>query len=91
MIKSIKHRGLKKFATKGDASGLNPKWIKRIKRILVALDQADKVEDLNDLNLRLHQHKGDAAGTFSLDVTRNFRITFKYDGGFTDVDLKDPH
>jgi proteic killer suppression protein len=41
---------------------------------------------------RLHQLKGDRAGTSSVWVSGNWRITFKFAGGDAhDVDLEDYH
>ncbi len=41
---------------------------------------------------RLHQHKGDRKGIWSVDVSGNYRIFFKFEDGYAyDVDLGDPH
>ena len=51
---------------------------------------------ISDIDLvpgwRLHQLKGDLAGCWSLTVTRNWRLTFRFeDGDAHDLDLLDYH
>jgi toxin HigB-1 len=47
MIVSIYHKGLKRFWTKKDSSGLPAGQLRKIKFILELLDSADKVSDMN--------------------------------------------
>jgi proteic killer suppression protein len=90
--KHIKHKGLKRLAETGDARGINPSWLPRVKQVLFALDVAVSVEELRLPHFRLHQLKGDRQGTYSIWVTKNQRITFKWRAfGPYDVDLEDYH
>lgn len=88
----VKHKGLRRLAFDGDERGVQKEWLPRIKRILNALDVAVSPQELNLPGWRLHELKGDRAGTWSVRVTRNYRITFRWsDGGPLDVDLEDYH
>ena len=92
MIKSFKSKGLEKLFTRGDGSKLNQAHLKRIRRILLILNNAKILEDVNIPGLRLHKLKGDLKNKYSLDVSGNFRIHFKFvDGDIEDVDYEDTH
>ncbi len=54
MIKTIKHKGLKLFYSHGDVSKLTPDMVDKIGDILTALDNADRVEDMDQPYFRLH-------------------------------------
>ena len=47
MIGSIRHKALRNYWTKGQATGLNAKWIRKLRRILAALEAADEPEGMN--------------------------------------------
>ena len=94
MIQSIKHKGLKLYWTKGDASKLPADSLNKIRRILDAIDNAQSVP--NDFepfkNWRIHPLKGNLNGFWSLDVTGSWRIIFRFMGGNAeDLDLLDTH
>ncbi len=46
MIRSIRHKGLQRFWSRGDASGLRPVWVSKIGYLLDALDQVRKPQEL---------------------------------------------
>jgi proteic killer suppression protein len=54
--------------------------VRRVRQILLALEVAKRVDDLDQPGLRLHQLKGDRRGTYAVDASANFRITFGWDG-----------
>lgn len=91
MIKSIKHRGLKRFTTRGDSSKLPIQNTARVRRIILALDAAFEPESLDLPGFRFHELKGERKGTYSVSVSGNWRLTFKWDDGAIDVDLEDYH
>ena len=92
MIQSIKHRGLKRLWERGDESRLPTEQIRKIRRILVLLDEAENLEEINLPGYRLHELKGDLRGHHSLRVTGNYRITFQLEAGQVfDVDYMDYH
>jgi proteic killer suppression protein len=61
--------------------------------MLFALDSAATIADIGAMpGWRLHALKGDLAGQWSLTVTRNWRLVFKFeDGHALDLDLVDYH
>lgn len=65
----------------------------RIRRVLGILDAAGSIETLNLLpGMRLHPLKGDLDGFWSVSVSGNWRIIFRFETtDFYDVDLVDYH
>lgn len=96
MIVNFKNKGLKLLWTKGDKSKLPPQVVDNVLRILNIIHYLDTVpEDLLDLPFfNIHPLKGDLQGTWALNVTKNWRITFKFDNSKSeaiDVDFEDYH
>ncbi len=92
MIRTFKHRGLERFFKKGDHRGIIAKSEGRIERILDRLDAAIRAEDMNLPGFRFHGLVGTRKGTYSVTVTGNWRITFRFDGeDAVEVDLEDYH
>ena len=92
MIKSFKHKGLKGLYEKGRTRGINPQWLKRIRAVLARLDAARSPGDMDMPGLDLHPLKGELKGHWAVDVTGNWRITFRFEGEDAhDVDLTDYH
>lgn len=92
MIRTFRHRGLERFFTKGDHKGILAKSEARIERMLDRLDTATKPDDMSLPGYRFHRLTGDRKNTYSVTVTGNWRITFRFDGeDAIDVDLEDYH
>lgn len=94
MIKSFKHKGLEKFFTTGSTKGIQAIHKDKLALILVALNRAKYIEDLNIPSFRLHQLKGDMSNLWSVTVQSNWRITFEFDKETQNVyivDYKDYH
>jgi proteic killer suppression protein len=92
VIVGFRHRGLKRFFESGDTRGLNPNHAPKIRRILARLQAATSVRDLDAPGLRLHPLKGGRKGQWAVDVDRNWRITFSFDGrDCDDVNYEDYH
>ena len=92
MIKSFKHRGLKLFHEQSNGKLLNPDHLKRIRRLLDALDAVSDVNSLNYQGNYLHELKGQQKGIWSMRVSGNWRITFRFiEGHAYDVNLEDYH
>jgi toxin HigB-1 len=88
----IKHKGLRLLYEDDDASKLNPDWVSRLRRILAALNVITSPAEMDLPGYGFHELKGKRKGTYSLTVTRNWRVTFGWDpDGPTDVDLEDYH
>lgn len=81
MIKSFKHKGLKKLYTKGDTSGVIQNHVKKLRNILVRLDFAKTIQDIDFPGSNLHQLTGDLNGQWSVKVNGNWRIFFKFKNG----------
>ncbi len=92
MIRSFRNRGLKRMYRNGDPSGVPPPQAKRIALVLADLDAARKPSDLGLPGYRLHPLKGDRRGYWSIRVSANWRIVFRFEGSDAhDVDLVDYH
>lgn len=81
MIKSFKHKGLKRFFETGDHSGIQSKHQKRLRLQLGALNTAKVIEDMDLPGYDLHKLKGDRKGCWSITVNGNWRITFEFEDG----------
>lgn len=92
MIKSLKHRGLKRLYEKGDKNGIRADQLETVNRILTLLDSATTPQGLDLPRYRLHPLKGEMNGYWAVTVSANWRIIFKFeDGNAVDVELIDYH
>jgi len=94
-IRNVVHRGLKRFIQRNDASGLAPAVVERVSNIVTFLQEMEDAQELRDIpSWKAHQLTGDRKGTWSLTVTRNWRITFRIDQTgkeILDLDYEDYH
>lgn len=91
MIKSIRHKGLKKLFEEDNASGVNSEHVSKLKNILATLHAAKTIEHMNLPGFRLHQLKGELKGYWAVTVRANWRVIFRFDGDAEDVDYVDYH
>ena len=92
MIRSFKHRGLKRLYERGDRSGIRPDLLDTVEDILARLDEADAPQALNLPGYRLHPLKGDLSGFWSVTVRANWRVIFRFQGADAfDIELIDYH
>lgn len=92
MIRSFKHRGLRRLYERDDRSGIRRDLLSRVENILARLDVATTPQALNLPGYRLHSLKGDLKGFWSITVSANWRIVFRFDGDDAiDVELIDYH
>jgi proteic killer suppression protein len=92
MIRSFKHRGLKRLYERGDRSGIRPDLLDIVEDILARLDKADILQAMNLPGYRLHSLKGDLKGLWAVTVRANWRIIFRFEGNDAfDVELIDYH
>lgn len=92
MIQSFRHRGLKAFYERGRTQGIDPRLMRRVRAILARLDAGAEPRDMNQPGLRLHALRGDLKGFWSVEVSGNWRLIFRFeDGDARDVDLLDYH
>jgi toxin HigB-1 len=92
MIRSFRDRGLREFFTTGNPRRLSVQNPARIRRILLALNDAARPEDMNIPGFRFHPLKGQQAGRYAVDASGNWRVTFGwFESDAIDVDLEDYH
>ena len=92
MIKSFTHKGLRKFFETGSFVGIQPGHKQNLRMKLIGLDTATCLEDMNSPGWRLHSLSGNREGFWAIDVSRNWRIVFKFsDGNAFIVDYEDYH
>ena len=92
MIQTFRHRGLKRLYERGDPSQVRADQAQRIALALADLDDANKPSDLDLPGYRLHPLKGDLKGFWSISISANWRISFRFEEGDAyDVDLVDYH
>ena len=89
----IRHKGLRALAEEGRAQQVPRQLAPRLRRVLTALDEARHPGDLATRpGYRLHPLKGDMAGLWSISVSGNWRVVFRFkDNEVVDVDLVDYH
>ena len=92
MIKSFRHKGLRRFYETGSTAGVQTSHKKRLRIQLIALDTAVTIEDMDIPGFKLHSLKGDRKGLWSVSVSGNWRITFDFrDGNAHIVNYEDYH
>lgn len=92
MIVGFQHKGLKRLFEKGDAGGIRPDLLDKVRTILLQLDEAATIEDMRLTSFHLHALKGGLKGLWSVTVRANWRIIFRFDDGTADdVELIDYH
>ena len=92
MIESFRHKGLRALYESDNRQKVLAAHAEKIGRILARLNETGKVQDMGLPGLKLHPLKGDRAGTWSVWVPGNWRITFRFESGNAfDVDLVDYH
>lgn len=92
MIKSFRHKGLKQLFENGEIKGINPNHAEKARRILFTIDKAKEIRELNKPSYRLHPLKGKMKDLWAVDVSENYRITFKFENGDAYIlDYQDYH
>lgn len=76
----------------GDKSRIGAALVAKVERVLLVLDAADSPQDLDLPGFRLHPLKGDLKGFWSVTISGNWRLIFRFENGEAlDVDLIDYH
>jgi proteic killer suppression protein len=91
----VLHKGLRRFIEADDTSGLQLAVVEKLRRILSFLQDMEREEELRTVpSWKAHQMTGDRKGTWSLFVTKNWRLTFRIDKDeveIIDLDYEDYH
>ena len=92
-IRSIAHKGLRRLYEENSSKGLNADTVDKLRKMLAFLDAMQEPEELRALpTWKAHILTGDRKGTWSLSVTRNWRLTFGIgDDEIIDLNLEDYH
>lgn len=92
MIRSIRHKGLRRLYEDHDARGVISEHTEKLRDILARLDAAITPADMNLPGFRLHSLKGDFKGFWAVSVRANWRVIFRFaQGEAVDVDYVDYH
>ena len=91
MIKSFRHKGLKKFFTTGSTVGIQANHAPRLRRQLARLNVCASPREMDSPGWGLHPLKGALVGHYSVWVSGNWRLTFKFEDGDILVDYQDYH
>ncbi len=92
MIAGFRHKGLKRLYDQDDDRRIRPDLRDKVRRILTLLDAAGNERAMNLPGFNLHPLRGDLKHFWSVTVTGNWRIIFRFeDANATDVDLIDYH
>jgi proteic killer suppression protein len=92
-IRQVRHRGIKRLLEDDDTRGIRPDLVLRVRNILTALVSAVDIDGVRGPpGWRVHKLSGGRAGTWSIRVSGNWRITFDCQGDeIHDLDLEDYH
>ena len=94
-IRNVIHKGLRRFIEDDDASGLQPAVVVKMQRIVSFLQDMEQEDEIRTMqSWKAHMLTGDRKGTWSLSVTRNWRMTFRIDREeieIIDLDYEDYH
>lgn len=83
---------MKRYFEEGNSKSLPAQHINKIQAVLAVLDTVSDVSYINIPGGRLHRLKGERRGYWSLTISRNWRITFEFDGeNVTNLDYEDYH
>ena len=87
-ITGFRHKGLERFFCRGTTAGIQ----KRLRLILASLSIAEQPGEMGLPGYNLHPLKGDRRGTLAVQVSDNWRVTFRFEGpDATDVNYADYH
>lgn len=81
MIRSFRHKGLKGLFLEGSRRGIQPEQAQRLEDILDRLNAAAAIDDMNYPGSFLHPLKGNRKGYWSVRVSGNWRVIFRFENG----------
>ena len=91
MIKTIRHKGLKRLFEQDDPSGVSPEHVGKLRNILATLHAARTVDHMNLPGFRPHLLKGEFKGFWAVTVRANWRVIFRFHVDAEDVDYVHYH
>jgi proteic killer suppression protein len=94
-IRNFVHKGLKRLYLEGNAAGVPADVVDKLLKILAFLQDMEDPQELRVFPVwKVHTMTGDRKGTWSLHVTRNWRLTFwvhRDEHEICDVNYEDYH
>lgn len=92
-IQSFRHKGLKRLFEQNDRRGVPAGLTQKLQDVLAAVDTAEEPGEIGVFpGWRLHPLKGNLKGFWSVTITGNWRLIFRFEKGDAfDVDLIDYH
>jgi proteic killer suppression protein len=92
-IRGFRHKGLRLLFEEDSVRGLPTETVDKLRKMLAFLQDVSTVSEVRNVPVwKAHQLTGDRRGTWSLHVTRNWRLTFRIeDDEIVDVDFEDYH
>jgi proteic killer suppression protein len=76
-IRNVLHKGLRRFIEDDDKSGIRAAVAEKLRRMISFLQDMEKETELKTVSgWKAHRLTGDRKGTWSLSVTKNWRLTF---------------
>ncbi len=91
----FRHKGLGQLYSGETAKGVSASLVDKLRKLLFALETAQRLEQVGKYpGWKLHPLKGDLKGHWSLTVSGNWRLIFRYDeteNTANDIDLIDYH
>jgi toxin HigB-1 len=92
VIRTIRHKGLKRLFEQDDPSGVNAEHVVKLRDILATLQAAPAVAHMDLPAYRLHPLKGRMKGLWAVTVRANWRVIFRFaEGHAEEVDYVDYH
>ena len=91
----FRHKGLRQLHADDSAKGVPPAMADKLRKLLFGLETADDLDQVSRFpGWKLHPLKGDLKEFWSLTVTGNWRLIFRYNeaaNSASDIDLIDYH
>jgi len=91
----FRHKGLRQLYEHGIARSVPPAMADKLSKLLLALETADDLEQVSRFpGWKLHPLKGGLKGFWTLTVTGNWRLIFRYTeetNSASEIDLVDYH
>lgn len=92
MIVNFRHKGLQQYYEEGNGSKLPAAYLRKINRIIDQLEAVTSINDIQQMGSGIHKLTGDMAEFWSIKVSPNYRIVFRFDNGdIHDIDYTDYH
>ncbi len=92
-IRNFVHKGLRRLYETDDPKGLPADSVDKLRKMLAFLDAIASEEEVRNIpTWKAHRLTGNRRGTWSLHVSRNWRLTFEIeDDEIANVSFEDYH